>query len=106
MGANIKTVEITLDKVRKLVFNLNTMLKFEEVTGKNFFDFSRNMSKMSALDLRAFLWAALVQDDPLLPIGVVGELINPENMENVQKSLLKAQSDNMPVSTDTEKKNT
>lgn len=96
MGFNSKYVEITLDKPRRILFDMNAMCEFEKVTGKNFFEFSSNASKMSASDLRAFLWACLIHEDKNLTIEEVGQMINGENIEAISQSLIKAQVLNTP----------
>ena len=89
--SNKRYVEIVLDKPRKLCFDMNAMAGFEDATGKSFFEWSQNMSKMTAKDLRAFLWSCLVHEDEKLTIQMVGSFINRENMESIQESLVKVQ---------------
>lgn len=71
-------VEITLDKKRYLFFDLNAMCSFQEVTGKNLFEakvFKRVLTKMEPVDLRALLWACLLDDDPDLTLREAGKLM-------------------------------
>ena len=100
MSEQIKYVEVVLDKPRKLLLDMNAMASFEEQTGKNFFEFSSGLVKerISAKDLRAFLWCALVHEDSGLTVEQVGSMIRADNMVEVQRRLAEAQSVNLPES--------
>lgn len=84
-------VMISLDKERTIVFDLNAMCRYEEVTGKNLFDGSITTENLtSAKDLRALLWACLAADDGDLTLEQVGALITIHNMVNIQTKLNEA----------------
>lgn len=93
---NHKSVEVNLDRKRKLIFNINTLCILEDVTGENYSDFIQRLQKLSAKDLRALLYACLKQDDENLTLEKVGELINSDNIIEVQKALLEVMTINMP----------
>jgi hypothetical protein len=76
---------VKLDKERNLVFNLNTMAKFEELTGKNIFT-DKIFEKIKSTDLRALIWACLVQEDPALTLEQVGAMVTIENMAEITNS--------------------
>ena len=79
-------VIITLDRERRMVFDLNAMVKYEEISGKNIFDgFDKN--SMSAKDIRDMLWVCLLEDDPELTPEQLGKMIHPGNMADIQASL-------------------
>lgn len=82
-------IEIKLDKKRKLVFDFNALCKLEETTGKNALR-GETWSDLSALDVRALLWGALLRDDPELTLDQVGEFVNFGNLEDVTAAIQKA----------------
>jgi len=90
-------IDIVLDKPRKLLFDMNAMATFEETTKLNFFTFTKNMTNLSAIELRAFLHAGLVHEDPSLTLKAVGAMIGPENMQQVHSSIIKSISVNNPT---------
>jgi len=79
-------VPVQLDKKRNLLLNGNVMVSFEEATGKNLFQ-GDSLSKLSAKDFRALLWACLIHEDKKLTIDQVGEMINPDNIEDIANKL-------------------
>lgn len=88
-------VAIELDKTRHLKFNFNTAARFEEATGQNLFA-PGVMTNMSAVTMRAFLWACLAWEDPELTVEAVGELIDFTNIEHVSEQLTKVYDTNTP----------
>lgn len=96
MAGNNKLISITLDKERHLLFDMNSMASFEDVTNRSFFEFAQNMGKMTAKELRAFLWAGLVHEDKALTVEQVGSMISTANMGDIQKSLLTSVTSNLP----------
>ena len=94
--SNKKYVEIALDKPRRLLLDFNAMSKFEDVTGKSFFEWTQNMSRMTAKEFRAFLWACLAHEDSELTVEQVGGMINAGNLLCIQEALAKVQTDNSP----------
>lgn len=96
--SNKKYVEITLDKPRRLLLDMNAMAAFEKATEKNFFKFAANISEMSVTDLRAFLWACLLHDDKTLTLEVVGDIIGFANIDEINAKLAEAMTANAPIS--------
>jgi len=88
-------VPIVLDKERHLLLNLNAMVSFEEVTGKNMLR-QETMGELSAKDLRAILWACLLHEDEVLKLEDVGAMIHAGNMEEISDKLAEAWGAAMP----------
>ena len=88
-------VEVKLDKVRKLRFDMNAMMAFERATGKNIRKL--DYDDLSATDVTTLVWACLLDEDADLTIGVVGKAINPSNLEDVSAQLLKAIRASLPA---------
>ena len=82
-------IEIQLDKKRKLIFDFNAICKLEEVTGKNALS-GETWSSLSATDVRALLWGALLRDDPSLELSDVGQLITFQNLPVITEAIEKA----------------
>lgn len=82
-------VELKLDKLRKLCFDFNAICRLEETTGKNALS-SETWSNLSAMDVRALLWGALLRDDPELTLEKVGEFINFKNLPEITAAIEKA----------------
>jgi len=94
-------VRIELDKSRTLLLDLNGMVAFEEVTGKNLFDkeVAESLSKeIHPKDLRALLWACLMHEDEELTEKQVGHLISIGNIMEVTQKVTEAYSAAMPES--------
>lgn len=91
-----KTVKINLDKPRTLLLDMNAMIEFDNATGLNYLEFSRNLKNASAKELRALLWCMLIHEDKTLTIEQVGALVTKDNMQDVFIALLTAQMINMP----------
>ena len=100
MGKLAPSVEIDLDKPRRLVFDLNAMCVYERASGKRLTDL--DLGLMS--DLQVLLWACLQDDDPELHIEQVGKLIHGGNMSEVYAALTSLWADSLPeANTDTPK---
>ena len=83
-------VEVKLgDKLRKLCFDFNAICRLEEKSGKNALS-SETWNNLSALDVRALLWAACLKDDPELTIESVGEFITFKNLPEITAAIEKA----------------
>lgn len=91
-----KTVKINLDKPRTLLLDMNAMIAFDNETGLNYLEFSRNLKDASAKELRALLWCMLIHEDKTLTIENVGAMVTKDNFEDVFIALLTAQMINMP----------
>ncbi|PEM08507.1 hypothetical protein [Bacillus wiedmannii] len=78
-------VEITLDKKRKLKFDLNAFAEIEDTLGVP-------MSRMSEIEMgmktvRTLLYAGLLHEDEEMTERKAGSLVTMENMEEVQKAI-------------------
>ena len=85
----IAEIELMLDKKRKLVFDFNAICRLEEETGKNALA-GDTWSNLTASDVRALLWGALLRDDPELSLSKVGELITFNNLPQITEAIQKA----------------
>jgi len=81
---NENLVPIKLDKPRHLLLDLNAMVNFQKMTGKDLWDTGDNFS---ANDLRALLWACLQHEEPTLTPGDVGKMVHIGNMRQVTETL-------------------
>ena len=72
-----KYVPVTLDRVRNIVFDFNTVCAIEDTMDKPVMAVFAEMGRgqPSFRHLRLFLWQALKHEDPKLRLEKVGELI-------------------------------
>lgn len=85
MSRIIQTVEIELDKIRHLRFDMNAWYDIEEKTGIDLR--STTVAKLKVGHLRAVVWACLRHEDPDLTLEVVGSLIDLGNLDYVSERL-------------------
>lgn len=88
-------VDINLDKPRKLLFNFNAMVLFEEATGISILNQSV-WSNLTAKNIRALVWACLVHEDKMLTLEQVGEMLGLGNLEEITEKLALAWANAMP----------
>ena len=88
MDTLVPEIDIELDRPRHIVFDMNAICLFEQVTGKNFYEVIASPPQ-SATDRRALLWAGLKRDDPELTIEQVGAW-SPMVMAEVDRKLVEA----------------
>ena len=86
---------IMLDKKRHLLLDLNAMVAFEDVTGKNLMQ-GLGANELTAKDFRALLWACLYHEDKDLTIEAVGGMIHSGNLDDITNNLAKAWDVAMP----------
>ena len=67
-----KNLKITLDKERTLKHTLNSLIKFEKLTGKSVTEIGENMSMEVIL---ALLYVGLIHEDKKLTIEKLGDMI-------------------------------
>ena len=110
---------------RRLVFNLNTYADYEAATGRFFFDTMgklvqaldevipasdngkppevqpgmvlRLLSRISVVDLRAILWAAVKQSEPGLRVEEVGDWVDHRNLVSLLTGLLMGEAQTRPT---------
>lgn len=100
-------VPIVLDKERHLLFDLNAMVAFEDVTGKNLFKrgISAALAKnMSPTDLRTLLWACLIHEDETLTLKQVGGWVHFGNMLAIAAKVSEAFSVALPEGSSEDKR--
>ncbi len=82
--------------------NLNAMINFEEVTGKELMNIKEG-DTFSLKEIRALLWAGLHEEDEGLTLENVGKLITPGNMQKISNKIMEAYDNVMPEGEDTGK---
>ena len=116
-----ESTPITLDKERKLVFDLGAMSWFEKETGINIMTENIWLKRgklidvntkegvikipepeISATNLLALLWACLLREDPNIKIEEVGHMVGNHNVVEVTIALMIAFNQGMPKKEDTE----
>lgn len=83
-------VKITLDKERNIYFDLNALVRLEEL-GVDVATLGNGV-KMS--QIRAILFAGLMHEDKELTLEEVGALVTMENMSEVSEAIGKAMQAN------------
>lgn len=91
----IPAVKIMLDKERTLLFDLNALVEYEEVTGKSLIS-GVNLSNLKMKDIRALLYAGLVHEDEKITLKQVGKLLHFGNLEGISALLEIAFAEAMP----------
>ncbi|MGE5553294.1 MAG: hypothetical protein ACM3XZ_05145 [Betaproteobacteria bacterium] len=89
------TAPIMLDRERHLLINFNTLALIEEKTGKNTLR-SETWQNISASDLRVFLWACLLHEDPELTLEQVGAMLTMDKVAEITAALQAAASASFP----------
>ena len=99
--------KITLDKERRLKYDLNAMILYEELTGKDIIDIFNSVFKkikateggkpdkgklFSLADTRALLYAGLKHEDPSLTLEKVGKMIDLYGIKPVNEAIIFAYS--------------
>jgi len=94
-----KGVEIELDKMRTLKFDLNAFAELEDAYG-TVEDAMKAMEKGSIKALRAVLWSGLVHEDEELTLKQVGSMISISDLQNFTNKITQAVSGSVPDSND------
>lgn len=81
----MKIVAINLDKERHLNFNLNALIKIEELTGKKIQEVTNEGFTMSLI--RTFVYAGLRFEDKTLTLEDVGDMIDMGNMTYISEKI-------------------
>lgn len=103
----VPTAMIMLDKERTLRMDLNTFSDFEMMTGKSIMRGGLEQcpedcvqehehKALSSSDIRALLWACLVQDDERLSVREVGSMLHPGNLTIIKDALTALTANAMP----------
>lgn len=79
-------VEIELDgKERKLRYSLNALAELEDKLGIPLSEL--NEVNMGMKQIRAFLWAGLIHENPELTEREVGDMVDFDNMEYISEKI-------------------
>lgn len=84
-------------KERSLVFTLNALDEYEELTGRNALQ-ENIFQNISAKETKALLYAVIKQDDPDITIDDIGKMVSVSNFEEVLTALAKAYNVDTPDS--------
>lgn len=78
----IPSVEVNLDKPRKLMYDFNALILIEEYTGQKLVNRPKGSEDWtpSTKDIRTLIWAGLIAEDPELTELEVGRLMTAENL--------------------------
>lgn len=90
-----KSIKLTLDKERTLLFDLNAFAELEEKYGS--VDAAmEEIQKGSMKAIRTMLWAGLVHEDETLTERQVGSMLSMAMLENMTEQLLAALGEARP----------
>ena len=92
----VPTAKITLDKERTLRMDLNALSDFESMTGKSIMRGGLDFENLGIADVRALLWACLVQEDESLTVRDVGAMLHVGNLETVTTAITQLVTKAMP----------
>jgi len=84
-----KTVKITLDKERSLLYDFNALAALEEEYG----DIEKALDALargSVKAIRAVLWAGLLHEDETLTVKQVGKMLMPADIGRVGDAINEA----------------
>lgn len=95
----MKKITIMLDKERNMLFDLNTMSKYEDLTGKSSFSIGDDMG---AKTIRALLFSCLSHEDESLTLENIGSMIDFDNMPYISQKLNEMITESTPKKTDDE----
>ena len=82
-----KNLKITLDKERTLKYTLNSLIKFEQLTGKSVTEIGENMSMEVIL---ALLYVGFIREDRKLTIEKRREMITIDNFFDINEVVTSA----------------
>jgi len=94
----VPTATIELDKQRTMRMDLNALSDYERVTGKSIMSGGFALDKLAVSDVRALLWAALVQDDESLTERQVGAMLHTGNLTEVTAAITSLMRASLPES--------
>lgn len=92
----VPTVTITLDRERTMRMDMNAFADFEAVTHKSFMNGSLDMASLTSDDMRALIWACLVQDDESLTQRDVGAMLHIGNLPAATNAIASLFTQAMP----------
>ena len=80
-------VPVQLDKERHLRLTLNSMIEFEELTGKSIM---QGFTEISMKEMRTLLWLGLKWEDAELTEEMLGDLVDLSNVTEVAGAIRQA----------------
>ena len=81
-------VEIELDKTRQIRFTLNALAELEDKLGVSLSQLDN--VEMGVKQIRTFLWAGLIHEEPELSEEAVGNMVDFENIGYVNEKINEA----------------
>lgn len=81
-------VEIKLDKLRRLRYTMNALAEIENKLGMPVSEL--DSAKLGVKEVRTILWAGLIHEDKDLTEEQVGDMVDLDNFEEVQKKIAEA----------------
>ena len=81
-------VEIELDKTRQIRFTLNALAELEDKLGMSLTELEG--LNMGVKQIRTFLWAGLIHEEPELTEAAVGNMVDFENIGYVNEKINEA----------------
>lgn len=91
------TTLVAGDKEYSLLWNYNAIATAENLSGLRLLSASIDLSSLSASELRALLYAAMLKKHPKITLNAVGDLIQQVGMRKVAGALLGAWIAAQPV---------
>lgn len=82
-----KNLKITLDKERTLKYTLNSLIKFEKLTGRSVTEIGENMNMETIL---ALLYVGLIHEDKKLTIEKLGDMITIDKFFEINEVVTSA----------------
>lgn len=101
-----KNITVNLDRERSLRYDLNAICMIED-RYNDVNEFLRSLQKPGPgmmTKIRFLIWAGLLHEDPELTEQDVGRMIDVNNMEEVQQSIMEAMKTGMPDAEESKKK--
>lgn len=89
MSNKYRYVTIELDKPRRLRFDLNALCELEDAFKKPIQEILED-GVIGIKQIRTFIWAGLLHEDPELAIQDVGRMIDLDNILYVQEKVTEA----------------
>ena len=81
-------VEIELDKTRQIRFTLNALAELEDKLGVSLTELEG--LNMGVKQIRTFLWAGLLHEEPELSEQAVGNMVDFDNIEYINEKINEA----------------
>ena len=81
-------VEIELDKTRQIRFTLNALAELEDKLGVSLSELEG--LNMGVKQIRTFLWAGLLHEEPELSEQAVGNMVDFDNIEYINEKINEA----------------